>query len=67
MNHPANLPTLFRTRAYGFFGPSPFFATDHLPAGERLLFRYRVVVHDGDHSAVDLPRLFDDFCTGERL
>ena len=49
MNHPANLPTLFRARAYGFFGPSPFFDTDHrLPAGGRLLFRYRVVVHDGD-------------------
>ena len=30
MNHPANLP---------------------------ILFRYRVVVHDGDRSAVDLPRL----------
>ena len=68
MNHPANLPTLFRARAYGFFGPSPFFAADHrLPAGERLLFRYRVVVHDGDASAVDLPRLFDEFRSVSRL
>ena len=49
-------------------GPSPFFATDHrLAAGERLLFRYRVVVHDGDASAVDLPRLFDEFRRGPRL
>ena len=68
MNHPDNLPTLFRARAYGFFGPSPFFAADHrLPAGERLLFRYRVVVHDGDASAVDLPRLFDEFRSASRL
>ena len=48
--------------------PSPFFATDHrLPSGERLLFRYRVVVHDGDASAVDLPRLFDEFRSVSRL
>lgn len=68
MNHPGNLPTLFRARAYGFFGPSPFFETDYrLPAGERLLFRYRVVVHDGDASTVDLPRLFDEFRSGSRL
>ena len=63
--HPANLPTPFRARTYGFFGPSPFFAADHrLPAGGRLLFRYRVVVHDGDASAVDLPRLFDESVDG---
>lgn len=63
MNHPANLRTPFRTRAYGYISASPFLDADYsLAGGEIILFRYRIVIHDGDLNAVDLPHLFKEFC-----
>jgi hypothetical protein len=66
-DHPANPrhPTYWHSRGYGLFAANPFGIRDFerdktksgdlaLAAGEKLRFRYRVVIHPGDAEAAKL-------------
>jgi hypothetical protein len=59
-------------RAYGLFAANPFglsaFSGDKsqdgsvtLEPGQKLHFRYRVVIHPGDAKSAGLARLWDEF------
>ncbi|NBB72098.1 MAG: hypothetical protein GVY35_00295 [Bacteroidetes bacterium] len=67
LNHPANRwsPPRWFTRNYGFFSPTPMNWLEggalHLPKGEKLHLRYRVVVHEGDTEAAGIQRLYDRY------
>ena len=74
LDHPANLrhPTYWHVRGYGLFTANPFgisYFTDDpkqngshvLQAGERLRFRYRVLVHDGVLQKVIIEKAFAEF------
>lgn len=58
--HPQNrwFPTPWFTRDYGFFSPTPMFWLEddrlELEKGERLHFRYRVLVHGGAPTQAEL-------------
>jgi hypothetical protein len=74
LDHPKNFrhPTYWHVRGYGLFTANPFgisYFTDDpkqngshvLKAGERLTFRYRVLVHDGALTRDAIERTFVDF------
>ncbi|MCL2346845.1 MAG: PmoA family protein [Planctomycetaceae bacterium] len=74
MNHPTSFrfPTWWHVRTYGLFAANPFGIRDFEPSlnqdgtitlkkGDSLTFRYRVILHRGDATAVDLPKLFKDY------
>jgi len=67
---PANLryPTTWHVRAYGLFAPNcwMFRPDHHLAAGERMTFRWRVVIHSGDTRQADIRRRFLDYVDGPR-
>lgn len=63
-DHPSNpwAPTPWFTRDYGFMSPTPFqFQKQpwHLPKGESVRLRYRVVMFAGSPQDVKLPTLYD--------
>jgi hypothetical protein len=73
-DHPSNLrhPTRWHARGYGLNAANPFalksFTKDAgadgrytLPAGEKLVFRYRTVIYEG---APDIERLYKDYAAG---
>ncbi|HOX37616.1 MAG TPA: PmoA family protein [Candidatus Brocadiia bacterium] len=57
-DHPENLrfPTRWHIRGYGLFAANPWFwdGEHRIPAGGKLVFRYRVIVHAGDARAADV-------------
>lgn len=65
--HPENrwYPSKWFTRDYGFFSPTPMYwpedGVTHLPKGEDLTLRYRVVVHTGDVEAAGMGALFEAY------
>jgi hypothetical protein len=74
MDHPSNPrhPTYWHTRAYGLLGANIFGVHDFLndktqdgslvvEPGQSVRFRYRVVIHPGNVSAVDAPAQFRKF------
>lgn len=74
LDHPRNLrhPTYWHVRGYGLFTANPFgisYFTDDpkqngshvLKAGERMRFRYRVLVHDGVLTRDVIERAFREF------
>jgi hypothetical protein len=74
MDHPSNPrhPTYWHTRAYGLLAANAFGVRDFLndktqdgtlvvEPGKSVRFRYRVVIHPGDVSAVDAPAHFKKF------
>lgn len=75
MNHPDGFraPSWYHVRTYGLFAVNPFgvyyFENKEkgekkpveLKKGEKLLFRYRVLLHDGPLSVEELDRLYKDY------
>ena len=77
-DHPANPrhPTYWHSRGYGLFAANPFgihdFENDKtksgdlaLAAGEKLRFRYRVVIHPGDAEAAKLADHYQKWSTAK--
>lgn len=71
MDHPSNPrhPTYWHSRAYGLFAANPFGVRDFendktkngdmtLEKGEKVRFRYRVVIHPGDAAAAKIADQF---------
>ena len=76
-DHPSNPghPTYWHARAYGLFAANPFGARDFtgdksqdgsltIQPGERLRFRYRVVIHPGDVRSANIARLYAQYAAG---
>jgi hypothetical protein len=67
LQHPSDrwYPSKWFTRDYGFFSPTPmdWLEGDKLdiPKGEKLILRYRVVVHSGDTQKAGIPAIFDAY------
>ena len=74
LDHPQNLraPTYWHARAYGLLAANPFgirqFTHDSkqrgsytIPAGDSLVFRYRVVIHHGDPVQADIAEAYRRF------
>jgi hypothetical protein len=74
MDHPSNPrhPTYWHSRAYGLLAANAFGVRDFLndktqdgtmvvEPGQSVRFRYRIVIHPGDVSAVGAPALFKKF------
>lgn len=67
LQHPRNLwfPAKWFTRDYGFFSPTPMFWLEgdklELKKGEKLILRYRVVVHGGDATAAQTGEIFKQY------
>lgn len=72
-DHPSNLnhPTYWHARDYGLFALDPFgqHAFDpkmeerntKLPAGQKLVYRWRVVIHPGDSEAAHINNLYKEY------
>jgi hypothetical protein len=59
MHHPQNPPAAFFTRAYGTVLSNPtLLAPVRIEAGQRLLQRWRVLVHEGDAHTFELPAAY---------
>ena len=71
-DHPSNPkhPTYWHSRSYGLFAANMFGEHDFyndksrdggvsLAPGETLRFRYRVVIHPGDHAAAGIAQMYD--------
>ena len=76
LDHPHNLraPTYWHARAYGLLAANPFglkqFTGDRrqngryaIPAGDSLIFRYRVFVHHGNPSQAGVAEAYRQFAT----
>ncbi len=66
IQHPDNYlyPGLWVSRDYGFISPSSFCFNSEpreLTAGDKLAFKYRVVVFSGDHEEADVAGWSSDF------
>jgi hypothetical protein len=74
MDHPENPrhPTHWHARDYGLFSAAPFgaqkaFDTDEketpfkLPKGQKVVFRYRVVIHPGDAQTQNVADLYKQY------
>jgi hypothetical protein len=78
-DYPRNLrfPTTWHARTYGLFCANPFglsFFTNkkengevRVPKGTEFRMRYRVLLHSGDASAVNLPAQFAGFAEPPRV
>ena len=73
-DHPDNLryPTTWHARDYGLVAANPFGLSyfqksgkgsgNHtIKSGDTITFKYRVVFHEGDHDAANIPGLFKDW------
>jgi len=73
-DHPRNLraPTYWHARAYGLLAANPFgvkqFTRDRhqdgrltIPAGDALVFRYRVIIHHGDPTEARIAEAYRQF------
>jgi hypothetical protein len=65
MNHPSSFryPTTWHVRAYGLFAANPWIlkGENTLPAGETLLLRYRVYVHEGNSTVGKVADVFEGY------
>lgn len=68
LQHPSNkwYPSPWFTRDYGFISPTPMYwpADDkatQLKKGEKIILRYRVLVHGGDTEEADIAQLFEQY------
>lgn len=67
LQHPANpwFPAKWFTRDYGFFSPTPMFWLKdgrlELPKGQKLILRYRVVVHAGNAKKAQIQKIFQQY------
>ena len=78
-DHPANFrhPTYWHARGYGLFAANPFGEHDFLKdknrdgsktlaPGEKLRFRYRVVIHPGDSEQAKIGDLYKQYAGGAK-
>lgn len=69
-DHPDNFryPTTWHVRGYGLFAPNCWMFKDdhHVPAGEAMTFRWRVVIHTGDTQEANISDRFLDYVDGPR-
>lgn len=69
MQHPSNkwFPSAWFTRDYGFFSPTPMYWPEddtkgtQLAKGEKVVLRYRVLVHSGNHETAKITELFEKY------
>jgi hypothetical protein len=69
LQHPSNAliaQTKWLTRDYGFFSPTPFQWPEQktgtsIKKGEKMTFRYRVLVFEGDPTSVQIAERYADF------
>ncbi|HSI77732.1 MAG TPA: PmoA family protein [Lunatimonas sp.] len=66
MQHPSNdwYPSPWFTRDYGFFSPTPMYWPEDdketvLAKGQKVMLRYRVLVHAGDHQGAGIAKHFE--------
>jgi hypothetical protein len=79
LDNPANPghPVRWHVRAYGLFGANPFgqsvFGNDRtapksnitLEPGQKLRYRYRVIIHPGDVKTADIAAAWDKYSSGK--
>jgi hypothetical protein len=76
LDHPKSFrhPTTWHARGYGLFSANPFglrdFTSDPnqdgswtIPPGKSLTFRYRVIIHEGDHRTANIAEAYQKFAT----
>jgi hypothetical protein len=72
LNHPGSFryPTTWHVRTYGLFAANPFGWHDFgksergdytIPAGGKIEFHYRVILHEGSTDSARLARLFEGY------
>jgi hypothetical protein len=68
MQHPSNpwYPSPWFTRDYGFISPTPMYWPENgeetfMKEGTKLLLRYRVLVHTGNHSDAKIAEAFEKY------
>jgi hypothetical protein len=72
LNHPSSFryPTTWHVRDYGLFAANPFGWKDFgmkesgdytIPAGQSILFRYRVILHEGETASARIPEAFKSY------
>jgi len=68
IQHPSNpwYPSPWFTRDYGFMSPTPMYWPENgeetfLKQGTKLLLRYRVLVHSGDHTDAKIAEAFEKY------
>ncbi|HWE40770.1 MAG TPA: PmoA family protein [Isosphaeraceae bacterium] len=77
-NHPSSFraPTTWHVRTYGLFAANPFGWHDFgrkesgaytLPRGESITLRYRILIHDGDAAAANLPAAFRAYANPPKI
>ncbi len=71
MQHPSNpwYPAPWFTRDYGFISPTPMYWPENgeetfLKDGTKLVLKYRVIVHSGDHIQADIAGEFKKYSSG---
>lgn len=79
LDHPSNPkhPTFWHARNYALNAANPFGEHDFfkdpkrdggmtIPAGGKMEFRYRVVIHPGDAKSAGIENLYDEFAKGRK-
>jgi len=71
LQHPSNpwYPAPWFTRDYGFISPTPMYWPENgeetfLKEGSRLVLKYRVIVHSGDHNQARITEEFRKYVSG---
>ena len=71
LQHPSNpwYPAPWFTRDYGFISPTPMYWPENgeetfLKEGSRLVLKYRVIVHSGDHNQAGIAEEFRKYVSG---
>ena len=59
----AKYPTYWHSRNYGLFAPIRYYlgGEEIIDAGEKLNFKYRIVIHEGDTAAAGIREKFIDY------
>ncbi len=71
LQHPSNpwFPAPWFTRDYGFISPTPMYWPENgeetfLKDGSKLVLKYRVIVHSGDHKQADIAGEYKKYISG---
>jgi hypothetical protein len=66
LQHPSNpwYPSAWFTRDYGFISPTPMYWPENgnntsFKKGEKVKLKYRVLVHQGDHTSAEIQKAFE--------
>ena len=69
IQHPSNrwYPSRWFTRDYGFMSPTPMWWPENgesmsLPKGDKVVLRYRVIVHKGTPEEAGIAAAFEQYC-----